>query len=516
MLLLSSFISFGAPVNRCAACHPSEVEGFAKSAMARSLRRAGKEPEGSFIHSVSGTKFTIYSKSDGLWQRMERDGDVSDYHVEYVVGSGNHASGYLVRIGDHLFQSPLCYYNRLKRYDMAPGYEDYRAPDFIRPVALECLLCHSGKPRPIEGTLSEYKTPAFAQESISCERCHGDPTKHLKAPLPGSIVNPASLSPAARNSVCEQCHLKGIVRVLNPGKKFEDFRPGVPLEQVYTIYTAALPPDSPREGLKVISHSEQLALSLCFRQSNGRMWCGTCHNPHDQAQQPPQYYRARCLSCHAGKLAASHPGGARGNCIGCHMIKENAKDGGHTVFTDHRISRRPQPGNDGKAPETNELVAWREPPESLQKRNLALAYANAGLEDGSMTQGLRGYRMLIDVQKDFPDDPDVLATLGRVLLLGNQSAQAAEIFERVLRLGPDSAMNEMYAGRAYAHAGQWDKAVEHLERSLHLDPLLLPAAETLMRIYRQEGNSEKIDALGDQIRKALGSSAPHEVNPSAH
>src|SRR5579863_783347 len=118
-LLLSSFISLGDSVNRCAACHPQEVEGYSRSAMARSLRRAGKEPEGSFVHSVSGTKFTIYSKPDGLWQRMERDGDVSDYHVKYAVGSGNHATGYLVRVGDHLFQSPICYYTKLKRYDMA-------------------------------------------------------------------------------------------------------------------------------------------------------------------------------------------------------------------------------------------------------------------------------------------------------------------------------------------------------------------------------------------------------------
>jgi len=67
---------------------------------------------------------------------MERDGQVSEYRVDYVVGSGKHASGYFVRIGDHLFQSPICYYPRLKRYDMAPGYEENRTPDFVRVVTL--------------------------------------------------------------------------------------------------------------------------------------------------------------------------------------------------------------------------------------------------------------------------------------------------------------------------------------------------------------------------------------------
>src|SRR5215472_1065289 len=77
-------------VNPCAACHPRETEGYSHSAMPHSLRRPADEPVGSFVHSASRTTFTVHSGKDGLWQRMERDGYVSDYHVEYVVGSGNH------------------------------------------------------------------------------------------------------------------------------------------------------------------------------------------------------------------------------------------------------------------------------------------------------------------------------------------------------------------------------------------------------------------------------------------
>jgi predicted Zn-dependent protease len=222
------------------------------------------------------------------------------------------------------------------------------------------------------------------------------------------------------------------------------------------------------------------------------------------------------MSCHAGKLAQSHPEGSKGNCVGCHMTKQNAKDGGHTVFTDHRISRRPGPAREGEAPEDKGLIAWREPPAALQERNLALAYANAGLESGSMAECLRGYRMLVNLEKEFPDDPEVLTALGRVLLLGNQSSQATELFERVLKLGPDSAVNEMYAGSAYVQSGQLEKAVEHLERSIQLDPLLLPAAEALVRVYRQQNDMEKLSALSDHIRQALGSSAPQEGNPPSH
>ena len=41
----------------------------------------------------------------------------------------------------------------------------------------------------------------------------------------------------ARDSVCEQCHLSGSARVLNPGKGWADFVPGVPLEEVFSVYT---------------------------------------------------------------------------------------------------------------------------------------------------------------------------------------------------------------------------------------------------------------------------------------
>ncbi len=484
--------------------------------MSHSLRRPGREPEGSFEHSLSATKFTIYSNANGLWQRMQREGSVSDYRVDYVIGSGKHANGYLVRIGDHLFQSPICYYPRLKRYDMAPGYEENRTPDFVRVVTLECLLCHSGKPLHIQGTLNEYQSPAFAQEAISCDRCHGDPAKHLKMPLPGTIVNPAKLAPASRNSVCEQCHLKGIARVLNPGKKSEDFRPGEPLEQVFTIYTAAVPSGSPREALKVISHVEQLALSECARKSNGRLWCGTCHNPHDQADKPPQYYRSRCLHCHQGKLSKSHPGGSTGDCVACHMSKRNAKDGGHTVFTDHRISRRLEPEQEGETATNGELVAWRDPPKPLRDRNLAIAYVNGGFESHSASQIVRGLHMLTEVEKRFPDDPAVLTALGQAFLAVKEPLEAAKRFERVLQLGPDSAVNEENAGTAWMEAGQMDKAMNHLERAIRSDPLLLPVAQALMQVYTQQDDAAKASALAERVRQALGSAAPRDSDSPEH
>lgn len=501
----------GAGEGPCATCHPDEVEGYSHSAMAHALRRAGREPEESFVHEYSGTKFTVFSDSRGVWQRRERDGAVSEYRVDYVIGSGRHASGYLVRVGRHLFQSPITYYPRVERYDMAPGYEKSRAPDFIRPATIECLLCHSGQPLLIEGTLSEYEAPAFSAEAISCERCHGDPSRHLKEPLGGTIVNPAKLGPAARNSVCEQCHLMGVARVLNPGKKFQDFHPGEPLEETFAIYTAAVQPDRPRREIKVISHSEQLVLSACARASEGRLWCGTCHNPHEPVRDAQSYYRARCLSCHEGTLARTHPGGGlKGDCISCHMGKRDAQDGGHTAFTDHWISRRlePAPGEDDRR--NVELTAWREPPREFRQRNLGLAYVNAGFEHSVASQIVRGLHLLQEVEKAFRDDPAVLRALGNAFLAVRQPRDALRRFERVLELEPASALDEANVGTAWLRSGRLDRAAVHLERAVQMDPLLLPTVEALMEVYGQMGEVEKAAALSERVRQALGSAAPRE------
>ena len=48
--------------DRCVYCHPAEVQGFARSAMARALRRSGKEPDGSVI--AHGSTITMHSSPD--------------------------------------------------------------------------------------------------------------------------------------------------------------------------------------------------------------------------------------------------------------------------------------------------------------------------------------------------------------------------------------------------------------------------------------------------------------------
>ena len=281
-----------------------------------------------------------------------------------------------------------------------------------------------------------------------------------------------------------------------------DFVPGEPTEDVFTTYHDA----NPSGAFKVISHVEQLALSACARNSNGRLWCGSCHDPHNLPTgtrlQTVAYYRAVCLTCHAAKFpaAAAHPA-TDSDCLSCHMPRRDAKDGGHSAFTDHRIQRRPESQPD--APADAGIAAWREPSPDLRARNLGIAYIDAGIQRKSSKFIVQGYRTLTEVQAQFSDDSDFFKWIGEALLLAQQTSEAKIAFERALELDPDSPLAEASAATPYVDSGDAARAIPHLQRALTLDPLYLPAASTLMSLYQKEGDTAAADALAGKIKAAM-------------
>lgn len=484
----------------CASCHPKQVSGYQRTGMANSLSRPHKQPSGRFTHALSDTRFRIESTATGMRQHIERNGLEAEYNVAYVIGSGNNAFGYLTKIGGYLFQSPISYYSKRAIWDMAPGYERHREPDFTRPVTMECLLCHSGRPLPVSGTLNRYQEQPFAEEAISCERCHGPSDAHLAKPSARNIVNPAKLSVRARDSVCEQCHLGGEARIPNPGRQIAGFQPGQDLEEVFSVYVFDTPADTAGAGgLKVVSHVEQLALSRCARRSSGKMWCGTCHDPHDKPVDPERYYRAKCLGCHTAPLPQSHPSAAA-NCIGCHMPRRQTKDGGHTAFTDHRIARVSAPGS--SAPR-RKLVAWHEPPASFAARNLGLANVLVGERDESAFHMDAGFRQLTDVYESRLNDAAVLTSLGLVILRKGGTTEAARLYERAVSLEPNYAPYHINAATAWKETGDFQKAIGHLETAIQMDPSLERAYRKLGEIYARTNQPEKARQVFERYLKFM-------------
>ncbi len=179
-------------------------------------------------------------------------------------------------------------------------------------------------------------------------------------------MNPSKLGQRARNSICEQCHLEGETRLLNPGKTWQDFHPGDELERTAVTYLLS----QNGQEVRAVSQVEQLALSKCARGSGGKLWCGTCHDPHGGAAYRGSQIRDICLGGHSTLSKAAHP--AITECVGCHMPRLTPEDIPHAASTDHRILRRPAPlpnaENAGVA-----ISVWQEPPAQFRRRNLALA-----------------------------------------------------------------------------------------------------------------------------------------------
>ncbi len=491
LVLVCGFPAFSA--QPCAGCHPKEVQGFLATPMARSMGPPGRGPSGTVYHGVSGTRFTIRSSAGHMTQRMERDGLTSQYSIAYSVGSGAHAVAYLIQVGNHLFESPLSYFAEFG-WGMSPGYENLKAPDFYRAARPACLFCHVGEALPIAGTLNAYRNPPFAAEAISCERCHGPATAHLRNPAQGSIINPAKLPPRARDSVCEQCHLDGEVGIPNPGKEITDFRAGENLEDVYTVYVYQSSRGTAHpNALTIISQSQQLALSQCARKSGDKLWCATCHDPHALPKDPAAYFRERCLQCHGAALLASHPKPNQ-NCIGCHMPRLPAGRGGHTILTDHRIAiytsqelaalRAPSLVN-GSAPASNqdELVPWHDPPPQFAVRNLGLAYARIGSQLELFPFVRRGLQLMSSAWNDFPNDPVLLRAMGQILGGTKAEANAEALFDKALAVEPKSALVYDDMALAAETAGDNENAIKYLEKTLLLDPWLVAPYQHLAQLY---------------------------------
>ena len=423
------------PMLVCAQCHAAIVMRFAASPMARTsgLVKAAAEPEGEFTHPQSGTRFTIVKSGD----KLELDWKGHRRSLDFFVGSRRMGRSYGIIEEGYFYEAPVGYYANRRLWDMAPGYERDRTPDFSRPVTSGCLNCHASGAEPLPGTINRYADTACLR-GVSCERCHGDATAHVAHPGSGNIVNPRKLAPTARDSICEQCHLAGEARFARPGRQPADFKPGERLETYVAVFVAGAETTG---GLRVNSHAEALAASRCRRTSKGALWCGTCHDPHGEAAD----YRAKCLGCHAASACPAtrnrtDPKSA--DCIGCHMPKARAYDGGHTVFTDHSIPRRPP-----------RYPARREKPESLQPYYSLNAATQEGQRDGGIAWALvaesyadpeafdKAWPLLRAAAGSQPRDPLLYAKIGEALEAAGKAPEAARLYR--LSLSQDSTQVEV-------------------------------------------------------------------------
>ena len=412
--------------------------------------------------------------------------------ADFVLGSGKHARTYLHRAaGGRFVELPAGWYSENGGYwAMNPGYDRPDHMDFRRRVDDECLFCHTAYPRSAGGI----------PEAIDCQRCHGPGGEHVRSRKPGSITNPARLDATRQLEVCLQCHLESTSHRLPYAIRRYDrdvysYRPGEPLGD-YIFHFDRARGTGFEDNFEIDHAGYRLLQSLCFRKSDGKLTCTTCHNPHAESQEAMNYVRA-CIGCHTD----SHRPGE--NCLGCHMPQRRTTDAIHVTMTDHAIPRRPSDG-DPRAPLAEahdsprtsyhgEVVALY-PPHPAGDDELYLAAAQ--VTDGSnLEAGIP--RLRTAIEKYRPNQAEFYSALAAAYATTGAYASAIPQYREALRRKPTLAAARRELALALMKTGQASEAVRILETARPDAATLNTLGEALLRLGR---NGEAAAALRRALR----------------
>lgn len=504
----------------CASCHEDIYRSYMRTLMGRSMCM----PADSLQPKLPATPVTIHvEKFKRSYQIFRSGADIyqTEYELDpsgapvfhdtrrisYVLGAGENGISYIVREGNYLFEAPLSYYTKSRTWELSPGY-DFADYGFHREVPAACIICHSGRPRPVPNRPGLYEDPPFQQLTVGCENCHGPGALHVEermkgAPLHGpidrSIVNPANLPGWLANNVCMICHQGGDTRILQPGKTYLDFRPGAPLDKTVAIFAVPFTKPSPPKD-PLLQQYTQMVLSKCYRASGGKMSCLTCHDPHFQptAAEAPVYYRKKCLACHteasctlplAGRLRTS----PADNCIGCHMPPQKLQKISHSSLTNHRIiAYAGEPFPDAAFHMTTALLpdlvhVDRVPGKGrVPIPRMVLFQAYGELMESHPEYKPRYEQLLDALASRKAHNPIILSALGRRALLGGTAegqVEARKDIAQAITAGSTVASDfELYAD-LLMRTGKMQEAIDVLKQGISLNPYATRLYKTLALAY---------------------------------
>lgn len=157
----------------CAPCHPGEFGEWRRSPHARMVRSPGRYP-GAVLAKFQGS--SPFPPSE----------------IAYVLGSRT-VQRFVSRKGDSLVVRTPIWVVRTGSWNL--GY--WREQDWGK----SCAGCHL--------TGYDPTLPAFAEEGVGCEACHGPGRAHVRSGKRGDVVHPGKLSAARRAMICEACHTAG-------------------------------------------------------------------------------------------------------------------------------------------------------------------------------------------------------------------------------------------------------------------------------------------------------------------
>ncbi len=484
----------------CRSCHPKIYDSFIQTGMGQSFdtaslsKTAAKFEDHHLVYdSISQYFYRPFFKDSIFYIEEFRLTGKDTTHkrlekVDYIIGSGQHTNSHILSFGGYIYQAPITYYTQEQKWDMAPGFESKNLR-FSRLLNTECITCHNHLPDHAAGSQNKFTE---MPTGIECERCHGPGEIHRREKLAGNIVdtstsvdytivNPRHLSRDLQMDLCQRCHLQGVA-VLNSGKTFFDFKPGMKLNSVMEVYLPRY--TNSHEKFIMASQADRLRMSPCY-QSSETLTCITCHNPHQSVSiTGSEKFNDACINCHEDQQQACLVDQAKfdaadGNCVSCHMPRSGSIDIPHVNITDHNISRQ---------------TALRvDQPSETKSNSVAqfLGLTSLTSENPSDLKMAQGYLALYDKYVQAP------AILDSAKVYLNRSSEPAakklktqihyffniEDYESLIKYYTQNKTNSLEdwtayrIGQAYLALGQPEAALELLNQAVNLSPLNLEFLE---------------------------------------
>jgi hypothetical protein len=227
---------------------------------------------------------------------------------DWAFGAGSQAITFVSRLNAETYlEEGESWYRALKGYARTPGHLAAAGLRYriFGPEAgiLRCFACHSTGPL----SLSEGEAIVPLELGVRCEACHGPAGAHVRDPERSHPKNPGKLTAGELNDFCGACH---------------------------RMPAAAGETPDLRAAWNVRHQPLLLAASACFRASQGRLNCLTCHSPHAPLETKLAAYDAACAKCHSAPKHSKPVAGRA--CAECHMPAVRPQP--NLTFANHRIA----------------------------------------------------------------------------------------------------------------------------------------------------------------------------------
>lgn len=501
----------------CQSCHADVYETFSHTGMGLSFDHATQK-KSSADFSNHAPVFDHFKK---LWYYPFWENDslrIMEYRIEegdtvhklietinYIVGSGQHTNSHIIERNGYLFQAPLTFYTQKGQWDLPPGFENGNNSRFNRLIGLECMSCHNAYPDFVKGSENKY---VKVHTGIDCERCHGPGSQHVKEKREGklvdtskeidyTIVNPSKLPADLQFDVCQRCHIQGNA-VLNEGKSFFDFRPGMKLSEVMNVF---MPVYSGAEEEHIMaSHAERLKMSRCFLETEKKwrdekqiafrpheksLTCITCHNPHVSVRKTDKdVFNASCKKCHSSDDehhgCTAEPNLLKNesfNCIKCHMPASGATDIPHVRVTDHYI-RKPVPAQQQeKIRKFTGIAAINNPDAPAWSRGMAFIsyFEKFGFEPWALDSALNYFPA--HTRKEIENNLEALIHIHYLKKNYRQVAEYEKMFPDLIKRFSNISFDNRHAFTCYRigfsleNTGNSKKALAYYKQAVNLAPL---------------------------------------------